>query len=67
MKDIPVSLLTAAITTLLTEAYLGPPDPTATWFIDNAPPPGRCSRRASANTPAPRPSVVAVRERADLL
>jgi hypothetical protein len=37
MKEIPVSILTEAIITLLTEAYLGPPDPTATWFIDNEP------------------------------
>ncbi len=37
MKDIPVSMLTEAIITLLTEAYPGPTDPHATWFIDNAP------------------------------
>jgi hypothetical protein len=37
MKDIPVSLLTEAMITLLTEAYPGPPDHTATWFIDNEP------------------------------
>ena len=26
-----------AITTLFSEAYAGPPDPTSTWFIDNEP------------------------------
>jgi hypothetical protein len=26
-----------SITTLFTEAYAGPPDPSATWFIDNEP------------------------------
>jgi hypothetical protein len=37
MKDIPVSMLTESIITLLTEAYPGPPDAAATWFIDNEP------------------------------
>ena len=37
MKDIPVSMITESIITLLTEAYPGPPDPTGTWFIDNEP------------------------------
>lgn len=37
MKDIPMSMVTASIVTLLTEAYPGPPDPNATWFIDNEP------------------------------
>jgi hypothetical protein len=35
MNNIPVSMLTESIITLLTEAYPGPPDPTGTWFIDN--------------------------------
>ncbi len=35
MKDIPVSMITESIVTLLTEAYPGPPDPNTTWFIDN--------------------------------
>ena len=37
MKDIPVSILTGSIITLLMEAYPGPPEPNATWFIDNEP------------------------------
>jgi hypothetical protein len=37
VKDIPVSMITESIITLLTEAYPGPPDHTATWFIDNEP------------------------------
>jgi hypothetical protein len=37
MKDIPVSMLTDSIITLLTEAYPGPPDHSSTWFIDNEP------------------------------
>ncbi len=37
MNEIPVSMLTGSIITLLTEAYPGPPDHTATWFIDNDP------------------------------
>lgn len=37
MKDIPVTMLTESIVTLLTEAYPGPPDHTSTWFIDNEP------------------------------
>jgi hypothetical protein len=37
MKDIPVSLITESIVTLLTEAYPGPPDHSSTWFIDNEP------------------------------
>jgi hypothetical protein len=37
MKDIPASMLTESIVTLLTEAYPGPPDPSITWFIDNEP------------------------------
>ncbi len=37
MREIPVSMLTDSIITLLTEAYPGPPDHTATWFIDNDP------------------------------
>lgn len=31
------SILINSIVELLTEAYTGPPDPNATWFIDNAP------------------------------
>ena len=37
MNEIPVSMLTASIITLLTEAYPGPADHTATWFIVNDP------------------------------
>jgi hypothetical protein len=37
MTEIPVRMLTESIITLLTEAYPGPPDHTATWFIDNDP------------------------------
>jgi hypothetical protein len=37
MKEFPLSMLTESIIILLTEAYPGPPDPTATWFIDNDP------------------------------
>jgi hypothetical protein len=37
MNEIPISMLTESIITLLTEAYPGPPDHTATWFIDNDP------------------------------
>ncbi len=34
---VAVQALKEAITTLLTEAYEGPPDPTSTWFVDNEP------------------------------
>jgi hypothetical protein len=34
---LPVSNLINSIITLLTEAYAGPPNPNATWFIDNEP------------------------------
>ena len=34
---LPVPDLLKHINTLLTEAYAGPPDPRATWFIDNEP------------------------------
>src|SRR3982751_5687048 len=37
MNEIPVSMLTESIITLLTEAYPGPPDHSSTWFIDNHP------------------------------
>jgi len=37
VKDIPVSTITDSIITLLLESYPGPPDPNATWFIDNEP------------------------------
>jgi hypothetical protein len=37
MSTIPVSILTQALSALLTEAYDGPPDPHSTWFIDNEP------------------------------
>ena len=37
MNEIPVPMLTESIITLLTEAYPGPPDHAATWFIDNEP------------------------------
>jgi hypothetical protein len=37
MTTLPVSTLTASIADLLTEAYAGPPNPAATWFIDNEP------------------------------
>jgi len=33
--DKPITTLINSIVTLLTEAYAGPPDPNATWFIDN--------------------------------
>ncbi len=35
--DIPTTTLINSIVVLLTEAYAGPPDPKATWFIDNEP------------------------------
>ncbi|MEA2573598.1 MAG: hypothetical protein QOH93_896 [Chloroflexia bacterium] len=37
MIDIPVSMITGSIITLLTEAYPGPPNHNSTWFIDNEP------------------------------
>ncbi|MDQ6693388.1 MAG: hypothetical protein M3014_03070 [Chloroflexota bacterium] len=37
MNEILVSMLTESMVTPLTEAYSGPPDHTATWFIDNDP------------------------------
>lgn len=36
MNTLPVSTVIEAIITLFTEAYAGPPDPSETWFIDNA-------------------------------
>jgi hypothetical protein len=37
MSALPLTDLLDSITTLLTEAYAGPPDPSSTWFIDNEP------------------------------
>jgi hypothetical protein len=37
MSTLLVSTLTNSISVLLSEAYVGPPDPRSTWFIDNAP------------------------------
>jgi hypothetical protein len=37
VSTIPLPDLLDSILTLLTEAYAGPPDPSVTWFIDNAP------------------------------
>ncbi len=37
MNSLPVSTLMDSLIILLTEAYAGPPDPRATWFIDNEP------------------------------
>jgi len=37
MSTLPLSDLIDSILILLTESYAGPPDPSATWFIDNAP------------------------------
>lgn len=37
MNSFPVPVLMNSIAILLTEAYAGPPDPSATWFIDNEP------------------------------
>jgi hypothetical protein len=37
MSTIELSTLLDSILVLLTEAYAGPPDPKATWFIDNEP------------------------------
>lgn len=37
MNSVPVPTLIDSVVTLLTEAYAGPPDPNATWFIDNEP------------------------------
>jgi hypothetical protein len=36
MTTLPVATLIESITTLLTEAYAGPPDSHTTWFVDNA-------------------------------
>lgn len=37
MNTLPVSTLTQALDVLFVEAYAGPPDPHATWWIDNEP------------------------------
>jgi hypothetical protein len=37
MNTLTIPVLIKSITTLLTEAYAGPPDPRATWFIDTEP------------------------------
>jgi hypothetical protein len=37
MQEIPTAVLIHSICTLLSEAYAGPPDPSGTWFVDNAP------------------------------
>jgi hypothetical protein len=37
MSSLPTTTLIKSIVDLLTEAYAGPPDPKATWFIDNEP------------------------------
>ena len=36
-KTLPVATLIQSILGLFTEAYAGPPDPSATWFTDNVP------------------------------
>ena len=37
MSTLPTTTLINSILDLLTEAYAGPPNPKATWFIDNEP------------------------------
>jgi hypothetical protein len=37
MTSIPTTAVLDSVALLLTEAYLGPPDPSSTWFIDNEP------------------------------
>jgi hypothetical protein len=37
MTTLPTNVVIQSIVDLLTEAYAGPPDPSATWFIDNEP------------------------------
>jgi len=37
MSTLPATTLINSIIELLTEAYAGPPNPKATWFIDNEP------------------------------
>ena len=37
MNTLPTTTLINSIVELLTEAYAGPPNPKATWFIDNEP------------------------------
>ena len=37
MSTLPTTILINSIVELLTEAYAGPPNPKATWFIDNEP------------------------------
>ena len=37
MTTLPTAALINSIVELLTEAYAGPPNPKATWFIDNEP------------------------------
>jgi hypothetical protein len=37
MSTLPTTTLINSIVDLLTEAYAGPPNPKATWFIDNEP------------------------------
>lgn len=37
MISLPVTAVLDSVSLLLTEAYLGPPNPASTWFIDNEP------------------------------
>lgn len=37
MSTIPTTSIIQSVIELLTEAYIGPTDPSATWFIDNEP------------------------------
>jgi hypothetical protein len=37
MQSIPLPTILETLDILLAEAYDGPPDPSATWFVDNAP------------------------------
>lgn len=37
MNNFPVPVLMNSVVELLIEAYAGPPNPSATWFIDNEP------------------------------
>jgi len=49
MNNIPVPVLINSIVELLTEAYAGPPNPSATWFIDNEPDAGILGQISKVN------------------
>ena len=62
MSTLPLPDLIDSILILLTESYAGPPDPSATWFIDNAPDSGVLGILAGVDAEEASRSVDGTRE-----